>query len=243
MNTQLNTTGAGKNPLIQFAAWLCVFVAGMAGFSLAYADGMGHDVTRFDVAGVRLGMSYQQAKAAAAGYFEIGDTVIQAEKCIGLPVGEFAKNCGGIPNVARALCPACQNKDGTIGVGIAGSDHDPIYVGGLFFERRGGELLLTIGFAKADEISFIMLNEPKLTSPELVNKYVQELKRKYGSPSADNSSTALAFGMAVLQWCAKPEKRKNGEYNCNTKPEQSRMVFLLVPGGTATLTLTRKTDK
>ena len=248
MNTQLNTTGAIRNPLIRFSILLCMFVAGIASFSPAHAEGMGHDVTRFDVAGVRLGMSYQQAKAAAAAYFGIGDTVIPYERCFGK---SGSGDCLQIVNTA--LCQDCKNKDGTITVGIVG---ETMYPGALFFKGHGGEELM-IGFAnrdsrevkegrvKADEVLLIKLDDPKPTSPELVNKYVQELKRKYGSPSVDGSITAQGMSMTNLQWCAKldPPKRKDGRYKCTTKPGQSDMFFLSGSGVPASLTLRRKTGK
>ncbi|MDR1849850.1 MAG: hypothetical protein LBQ75_07410, partial [Zoogloeaceae bacterium] len=109
-----------KNPLIQFAAWLCVFVAGMAGFSSAYAQ-KSHDVTRFDVAGVKLGMNYQNAKTAAAAYFGIGDTEIRGEKCFDklsenackatFPSLEAAsKKCDDLPSPYERGCDAACEK-------------------------------------------------------------------------------------------------------------------------------------
>jgi outer membrane receptor for ferric coprogen and ferric-rhodotorulic acid len=48
-----------------------MFVAGMTAFSSAHAQSFFYDVAKFDVAGVKLGMSYQQAKATLAGYLGV----------------------------------------------------------------------------------------------------------------------------------------------------------------------------
>lgn len=66
------------------AVLLCVLVVSIAAFSPAHAQSRTvHGDGNFDVAGVKLGMSYKEAASALAAYFKIQYPFIPDEECLG----------------------------------------------------------------------------------------------------------------------------------------------------------------
>jgi hypothetical protein len=84
-NQGLATTSPHSGGIV--AALLCILTVGIAVFSPVHAaDPHPHtyDAKNADIAGVKLGMTYAEAKAALVKHFGISDTRIVREECMGV---------------------------------------------------------------------------------------------------------------------------------------------------------------
>lgn len=170
-------TGAGKNKRITFAVLLCLFAVSLAGFASAQAQTAFRtvDPRTFEVAGVKLGMGYDDTVAALVTYFKLP------------PSDEYETrwtSFGFVPSVF---------KEEVIPKSLAYHSED-----GRFSVEVEFSVRIPINKARSVAVSSIHLRE-KAATPTLTPSAVLA---KYGAPSAfayEDKATNVKY--PTYEWC------------------------------------------